>query len=466
VKGNLATYYCNVIKHPPCISNVIPLREKGKPLNWCYQQDMKCFLTSTDIQVIRDFGGEVKILPMIENEDFRNELEKHPFEFRKKDKHESIIGSLEELAYEKEKKEAEEDFKKLYTAVGFYWNKRSYCFKELIDILSSIKIEEDRKKNLGLPYNAALREMAKLAMNSLSGKVGQNLFLTETKLCCDVNSQTKFMSTHSKVEITPFNKADGFFMKGDSKDMNFMKNRKPWHISAFIYSYSREHMYRSMISQLPGKWYATDTDSIHVNMKDFNLKDEGDFEDSELRYGKFHRGNRMGQFQPELTWKTLRAYYVMCKCYAYFGAYSQIDPETGKFFQKKKFKGIAKNDKCITNEVLKKHCNLQYIPEPEEYTKDGEQKRNKAFIKFNKAFSKLPEDIKFKIYEESPLIFGEELYMELTSMIEYETLEKKKYNYKILVLSSRLEKRLGLEKIAHISQSYIIKSISPSGIYF
>lgn len=60
VPEKLGIYFCKIISQPK--TKVIPYRCKDKPLNWDYNGSFYNVLSTVDIDVIRDFGGEVEIV--------------------------------------------------------------------------------------------------------------------------------------------------------------------------------------------------------------------------------------------------------------------------------------------------------------------------------------------------------------------------------------------------------------------
>ncbi len=283
VSDKLGIYNVTILSQPK--NKIIPLRKKGEPLNWNYEGEFDCVLTSVDIENLKDKKSKIII----------------------KD--------------------------------GIYWERSSKnVFNGYLTPFKDEKNRQDRlMKENDDEYNQALREICKLAMNSLSGKVIQRIYESSTELITTTKELTKFLETHQDVEITTLNNVESIIIKGKKKEIRYnTRFAKPCHLGVFIYSYARTHMYKSVISRIKNK-RGMDTDSVHTSIKVKNLY-EYDDEGKPLRgYGRFFIGGEFGDFEAEINFKVRESYYVAPKCYGIFG----------KVKKKIRFKGVGPRDKLI-----------------------------------------------------------------------------------------------------------------------
>ena len=259
ISNKLGVYRCKINKQPD--DNIIPFRQKDKPLNWTYKGSFECVLTSVDIENLRDFNSDIEI-------------------------------------YE-----------------GYYWeNSSSDVFKDYFNPIKEEKTRQDEYKDNGNKlYNPSKRSFCKLLLNSLSGKVGQRRFLESNKLVKNEKEINKFIEKNNDIEIQIINESDSLFLKGKLKEKKYRQlNEKPVFLAPFIYSYARTHMYKSVISKIDSK-RAMDTDSLHAPIEAFkNLQQKRGF-------GNYNEGGEFGDFEPELDFKTRDVYYIAPKCYGLFG---------------------------------------------------------------------------------------------------------------------------------------------------
>ena len=277
--------------------------------------------------------------------------------------------------------------------------------------------QDDWKNSKDEKYNPALREMIKLYLNSLSGKVGQREYTSDIGFCFTENQMQTFISTHSNIIYDEIPKMNCVKLEGDNDEYIYNpKSAKPVHIAAFIYSYARSHMYRSLLSKVDTKFF-TDTDSCHLLEEDIlKLEDEGP------GFGKFHLGGEFGDYEKEIAFKVDRYYAVAPKCYAMFGG----DKE------KIKFKGI--------NQKFDRIMDVINNGEEKKYRKENVKEFNKKTI-----------IEKFNLHESLPLASSELLFQNLTS---------KKC---VAILTSPLKRSTGIKSIASLHQTFIIKTIAAAG---
>ena len=196
--------------------NVIAHRVKDKPLDWDYKEQIKDIkLTSVDIQVIRDATGD-------------------------------------------------EDCITIYD--GFVWDEqRTDLFNLFLDKPKNEKTRQDKlKKENPSEYNDAIREVAKLIQNSVSGKLLEALhddcskpftLSNYIKMCRDEKIK--------KVEIQDY--CGGLAFINGKKDvkacfdsMSYNKV-KPSYLGMFVYSYARRWIYEGILRRYITLYMDTDS---------------------------------------------------------------------------------------------------------------------------------------------------------------------------------------------------------------
>lgn len=227
VPGKLGIYECQV-KSQPAIK-VVPKR--GERLDWTCGEEFAAVLTSVDIEEILSNGGAVEV------------------------------------------------------GKGYYWPRSDKTlFNRYFEPIAAEKQRQDALKDADDPsYNPALREVCKLLMNCLTGKVAQRERLAKTKIVRGAKAQHAFRARHDDVEVTPLY-GERIIMSGVPKNSRWDARRaKPCFIACFIYAYARRCLY----DLLPWAYYC-DTDSALVRAED----------EPELRAQRPHRFPHVGQ-QPE-----------------------------------------------------------------------------------------------------------------------------------------------------------------------
>lgn len=148
---------------------------------------------------------------------------------------------------------------------AYIWTKTTKVFHSYVDSLYKLKQEQDVfKENNDSNYNPAMREAAKLMLNSLSGKMLQRNFNRETKLINrgDEKKLQDFLDTHTNCQIQQIGSQQ--LVSGDDE---FKVNKFPQIIGIYIYAYARKHMYDSIFSKYRARY--TDTDSALLMEEDF-----------------------------------------------------------------------------------------------------------------------------------------------------------------------------------------------------
>ena len=353
VEGKLGIYEC-VVKQLEDKPNSVPKR--GLTLDWKNKEEFNITLTSVDIECLKKHGHGV------------------------------VVGK------------------------GHYWEKSSNKVFSQLKVFEEKKKQQDEYGATNNPlYNAALREMYKLILNSLSGKVIQRNYTETSQLINNEEEMRKFQLTLDKenksVEFSMFS-GNKIYVSGNKSPTDAFKNPKPAFIGCFIYAYAREHMYSNMIYPLDVLY--TDTDSALISVKDY------------AKVPKNLLGNDFGQFKEELTGidkKTgmkarVLGYYLIAPKF-----YHVMNSDSDKV--KMKIKGVNKNDKIISKEQAENIDDLT----PEE---------------------------KFKLYYEGGL---EKAYSS-------KTFEKIFKNEDVYVLCSQLRKEIFKQNCnVEISQKFLAKCI-------
>ncbi|KAG1000557.1 hypothetical protein G6F27_013710 [Rhizopus arrhizus] len=168
---------------------------------------------------------------------------------------------------------------------GIYWDKSiDTLFDSYFKPLVEEKKQQDEWKNNGDDrYKASIRNVSKLLMNALSGKLIERVHNVIRELCRNANDIDRFFSKTIKgsQKLVPYYNA--YIGEGNIDGVAKM----PSIIGVLIYAYAREHMYENVISRVE-RLYGTDTDSAFITRQDF-----------ENNIDKKIVGNDFGQFKIE-----------------------------------------------------------------------------------------------------------------------------------------------------------------------
>jgi hypothetical protein len=216
-----------------------PEKVTYKPLDWNCTTNIKTFISTIDIKCLLDAGARVEILKKVElnstdadgNDDSRDD----GFAFSDK-----IHG------------------KKLFACM-VQWKK--------------IKETQDLYKNHKNPaYNPVLRNMAKTILNSLSGKVIENVHLDSTALVRTNAHMEKIIrsavSTKTMQLTEILTPTAGLVTYERSFDDEYKKQQRPIYLGALIYAYARDHMYRNILAEYDVIYQ--DTDSALISMTEYD----------------------------------------------------------------------------------------------------------------------------------------------------------------------------------------------------
>ncbi|KAJ2878075.1 hypothetical protein H4R27_005960, partial [Coemansia aciculifera] len=210
VRGKIGIY--NVVVHNQCVDkhNIVPLRnETTKRLDWTWKDEIECVLCSVDIECLKRHGANITI----------------------KD--------------------------------GIYWkHSTNLLFDHYFKPLIAEKQKQDVLKESGdKDYNAAIRETSKLLMNSLSGKLAQRLYNTETTIVRNASDVDRFYASTIPGTQTFVSLGPAYIAQGKKEPIA----TTPCVYGVLIYAYAREHMYESILRHLnPDELYGMDTDSAFI----------------------------------------------------------------------------------------------------------------------------------------------------------------------------------------------------------
>ena len=107
---------------------------------------------------------------------------------------------------------------------GHYWEESAFVFKEYVEPLKQAKTQQDVwKDQKDVKYNAALREIIKLYLNSLSGKVGQREYVKDIEFCFTENQIRTFLNKHKDVIYTDIPKMNCVKLEGLNEKYKYKK---------------------------------------------------------------------------------------------------------------------------------------------------------------------------------------------------------------------------------------------------
>lgn len=158
---------------------------------------------------------------------------------------------------------------------GWYWESKSYIFKDYIEEL--FKKKEESKKG-SVEYS-----LAKLFMNALYGKTIQRPIYSKSEIIKSNSHYWKFRNDNYIKEIQEVGKDIIVIGEPRFEDKKEKCISKPTHLGAFILAYSRRIMVNYMKEANPyfnsedkqkrieNDFYYTDTDSLQMNIKNAKL---------------------------------------------------------------------------------------------------------------------------------------------------------------------------------------------------
>lgn len=136
-------------------------------------------------------------------------------------------------------------------------------FDDFINKWIQVKKEEDVKKEMGQKYNTSLRNLAKLLMNSIYGKMIQMVVDVGSEFVSNGwslrEAKEKLVGDYDLQHIN----SDLDIISGKLKNVNY-ENCKPQHLGVFILDYTKEKMYDELFSQTTV--YYSDSDSALIKI--------------------------------------------------------------------------------------------------------------------------------------------------------------------------------------------------------
>lgn len=316
LKDNNIGFYLVKVNQEKLAKNVIPRR--GETLDWNYKGDMEVFINTVDIKCLIDYGASVEEILCEDNYAFSDTIDG-----------EEMFSCL--VSWKKIKQD--EDIKKEIVSLK---NLR-YSTNEIILTIKKkllVTITEEFVV-MTVNFNNVLRNMAKLFLNSLSGKVIENIHLDKTKLVrsdYDMNRLISIAGENNLLMIErKINNGCAIISYKANKEDEFKRQNRPIYLGNLIYSYSRDHMYRSVLANYDVIYQ--DTDSALMSVNEYNIF---------IEKNKSIMGTEFGQFSLEEGSFEMDSYVTLSpKNYFIFG---------GEKLIKKGFKGVNLNkDKFIPN---------------------------------------------------------------------------------------------------------------------
>ncbi len=235
---------------------------------------------------------------------------------------------------------------------GIYWKNKATNGSMFVDFLTpfkNIKIREDELKEKGSnDYNSAKREMSKLGLNGLSGKVGQKNYIDFNRRVNSPNDIDIFFdkARDDSLQILKLTSQTMVF-QGKLKEEKIYdeKKAKPSYISVFIYAYARRYMYEKLLGRYIVLYQ--DTDSALMTLSEYERFKSNNpkicFEKDSKEYKDF------GTFKEEIV-KSKSIITISPKNYL-------VESENEKY-SKRKFKGIRSRDYWLPLEEIPQFKNL------------------------------------------------------------------------------------------------------------
>jgi len=225
------------------------------------------------------------------------------------------------------------------------WDKSAQVYKSYIEFLENIKNEQDvYLNNNDNRYNASIRQMVKLLLNSVSGKAGQKNYRDRSELIIGLSELKRYFSLNNdvfKLTENDFNlhiiSSDTAFITNKLSEEDSYINPPPSQLAVYIYAYAREYMYENTFSKC--HVYYSDTDSAIIKLEHYDLIDNK-LKCDDFKYGKkvSIRPKKFGDMEIECIFN----YLIVISNKTYLIA--NIDENGNKNIIKYRIKGIRKKD--------------------------------------------------------------------------------------------------------------------------
>ena len=156
---------------------------------------------------------------------------------------------------------------KIHKGIVFQKKIKSYkLFKPILNFMNGKNKQDNLKRIKSNEYNPAIREMLKLIMNSLSGKVIEGLHTEITKMVEDYDEFIKYKEKHGVPESVELH-TNRIFTSFKLDEEDLINKQRPIYLAVLIYDYSKRLMWnvKKMIG-LKNCVYE-DTDAIKLREK-------------------------------------------------------------------------------------------------------------------------------------------------------------------------------------------------------
>lgn len=215
-------FYHIKVKHLPNLPNVLPKRdyEGTSPLDWNCKEEFETWCCSIDLDVLEKHGHYYKVIEGIE---FADRIGGH----------------------------------QVFSSQRIFKNQ-----KILQDVLKDSKDEVLHKQ-----YNESMRNVCKLYLNSLSGKVIQRNFDSLTYIVKSDIEVNKFIDNCVEGTVTCHRANNKFCVLNGKNKAPYTKSAKPSYLGVYIYAHARALMYDSIFSKV--ECHYTDTDSALIYYEDY-----------------------------------------------------------------------------------------------------------------------------------------------------------------------------------------------------
>lgn len=328
MKQGLIGFYNCKINQSALKKNVLPRRSESLPLDWNYKGDMELFINTIDIRCLIDAGAKVEVLQRValtkagkpRSRKGKPVMEDDGFYFTEKIRGEILFGCLLKWKLIKE----QQDLIKKYNddLARHYLSPEERAETQVA--IDAIRDQVDVTRT-----NVVLRNMAKTFLNSLSGKVIEQIHLDTTALvknARDMDSVLRNAISTKDIQLSAIlGPGTGLVTYKRDEKKEYKRQYRPLYLGVLIYAYARDHMYRSVLADFDVIYQ--DTDSALMTNSEYErfTREKADL-----------LGDNFGQFALEDNSELFDSYVTLSpKNYFIFG-------EKGGKYQilKKGFKGV------------------------------------------------------------------------------------------------------------------------------
>lgn len=275
-RGKVGVYRVKIIRQPEIC--IVPYRD-DTGLDWDHREPFEAHVTNVSLELLDEHGGEYTVME------------------------------------------------------GYYWSSSTHVFDDYITRLYKLKQRQDRyKTEKNSRYNPSLRNIVKLLMNSLSGKMVQRTY-TQMVRMIETPAQLKDFETRTKEDTREFIPHGSIlYARGEIKEI-YIHRHVPIMWGILIYEYSRSYMYNKVYSKMPT--IATETDS-YTTLRKHALEHQ-------RKYPEMY-GDEMGQLEVDYLDEVVHGIFVAKKCMCLYCP-------TDRSIIKATFKGVnITADKVITRD--------------------------------------------------------------------------------------------------------------------